>query len=279
MTPYINNKTKIALQHLLLGTFLGIVSFSCNNTSTLIKFTNAPYEHTTITITDSILLPQCSDGEFVKHTGHYLCYDENHRQSKWVAYRLTAEKLQNPIVERRTGSFLMDPELSNSPKHADYTNSGYGRGHLMPAADCMWSAVIMQESFYMSNVSPQTPGLNRGIWFRLEEKVREWTKSNGEIFIITAGVLSDSLNKIEQSDICIPEKFYKIIFDLTGPDLNMIGFVMTNENSSDPLENFAVTVDSVQNLTGIDFFYLLPDSLEHALESEINISKWFRSLE
>ena len=275
MTSYINNKIKIRVSHLLFGTFLAIACFSCNSRGTQINITNAPDENTPFTITDSMLLPQCSDGIFVKHTAHYLCFDESHRQSKWVAYRLTAEKLQNPIVERRTGSFLMDPELSNSPKHSDYTNSGYDRGHLMPAADCRWSESVMRESFYMSNVSPQPPGLNRGVWSRLEEAVREWTKVNGEIFIITAGVLREDLKKIEQSDICIPEKFYKILFDLTPPDLKMIGFVMANENSPDPLENFAVTVDSVQSLTGIDFFYFLPDSLEQALEGEIDISKWF----
>lgn len=212
--------------------------------------------------------------EIIKHTAFTLCYSEPHEQAKWVAYQLTAEMCENN-GEERTNNFRIDEDVkTGSASPDDYKKSGFDRGHLCPAGDMGWSEQTMSESFFMSNMSPQRPGFNRGIWKKLETDVRGWAKKNNEIYIVTAGVLEDSLPTIGEDKVAIPRYYYKVILDYKKPEYKAIGFILANEGSKQSVFDFAVTIDSVEHLTGIDFFPALPDSLEHFLESHINLEKW-----
>lgn len=213
--------------------------------------------------------------QIIKHTAFTLCYSEPHEQAKWVAYKLTADMCNNN-GEERTNNFREDPLVkTKSALPEDYKKSGYDRGHLCPAGDMGWSEQTMSESFYMSNMSPQVPAFNRGIWKYLETDVREWAKQNVEIIVVTAGVLQDSLPVIGSvNKVAVPKYYYKVILDYTLPEIKAIGFVLPNEGSKQSVFDYAVTVDSVEHLTGIDFFPALPDSIENYLESHINVKLW-----
>ena len=220
-------------------------------------------------------LPEILDGdELVKHVAFTLCYNEKYEQAKWVAYRLTSEMCDNN-GEGRSNNFRIDTEVNTgSASPDDYKKSGYDRGHLCPAGDMGWSEQTMSESFLMSNMSPQLPAFNRGIWKKLEMDVREWAKKNNEIYIVTAGVLDDSLPTIGTDKVAVPRYYYKIILDYKMPEYKAIAFVLPNEGSKQSVFDFAVSIDSVEHLTGINFFPALPDSLENFLESQIDIGKW-----
>ncbi len=212
--------------------------------------------------------------EIIKHSAYTLCYDEKYEQAKWVAYYLTAEMCNNKN-EKRKNNFREDPEVkTKSASLEDYKKSGYDRGHLCPAGDMAWSELTMSESFYMSNMSPQVPAFNRGIWKYLESDVREWAKQNKELYIVTAGVLKDSLPTIGANKVAVPHYFYKIILDYCKPEYKAIAFVIANEGSKQSVFDFAVSIDSVEKLTGLDFFPTLSDSIEENLESHIDIEKW-----
>jgi endonuclease G len=130
----------------------------------------------------------------------------------------------------------------------------------------------MIESFYMSNMSPQDPSFNRGIWRKLEETIREWGKRS-QIFISTAGVLNiENLGSIGGNKVTIPAKYYKVIYSCKNN--SMIGFLLPNRGSSDEIKSFVVSVDSIELITGIDFFHELPDEIENRLESKINLEDW-----
>ncbi|MFI3270238.1 MAG: DNA/RNA non-specific endonuclease [Rikenellaceae bacterium] len=215
--------------------------------------------------------PQAT-GELVEHTHYSLDYIEQHEQPQWVYYRLTSDQLKGDA--ERASSFKIDPKVSTrSASSADYTNSGYDRGHLCPAADMSHSELAMRESFYMSNISPQAPKFNRGIWKSLEERVRKWCATEGELHITTSGILSESSGTIgKSSQISIPKRYYKAIY---APKSNkMIAFILPNESSNQPLQTFAVTVDEVEAATGIDLFPQLDDKIETKLEATINLSLW-----
>ncbi len=213
--------------------------------------------------------------QVVRHLGYTLCYDENYEQAKWVAYRLTAEMCNNN-EEERTDDFREDKAIrTGSAIPADYKKSGFDRGHLCPAGDMAWSAAAMSESFFMSNMSPQQPKFNRGIWKTLETQVRDWAKKEEELFVVTAGVLENGLPTIgETNKIAIPKYYYKIILDVRGNEKKAIGFVMPNEGSKQSIFDFAVCIDSVERLTKINFFPSLPDALENKLESNLNVELW-----
>lgn len=215
---------------------------------------------------DKLGLPESR--QIVRHFAYTLEYSEEHEQARWVAYVLTADMIDDPW--ERCEHFRPDPMVaSGSADLSDYRGSGFDRGHLAPAGDMGWDSVAMCESFYMSNMSPQRPGFNRGVWNRLEAQVRIWADENEEIWIVTGSVLTDDLPTIGVNEVSIPDYFYKVVIDIKEPDMKGIGFVMPNQRSSKPIESFAVIIDSVEVLTGLDFFSALPDSLEHLLESSI----------
>jgi endonuclease G len=202
-----------------------------------------------------------------------LSYNETYEQANWVAYELTAEETQKAF--ERTNKFLVDPAVSTgSATDTDYKKSGFDRGHLAPAADMGWSSTTMIESFYFSNMSPQLPGFNRGIWKNLESLVRSWANENELIYVVTGPVLTPGLPTIGGNQVAIPNYYYKVILDYREPSIKGIGFVLPNATSSLPLQQFALSIDSVEKITGIDFFHLLEDQQEALLEKTVCIPCW-----
>ena len=136
----------------------------------------------------------------VQHAGYTLCYNETHEQANWVAYELTATETVS--IYERTDKFIEDPEIKTGSATAqDYAGYGYDRGHLAPAADMGWSAQSMVESFYYSNMSPQDPSFNRGIWKKCEELVRNWAVDFDKIYVATGPILTAGLSTIGSNKV------------------------------------------------------------------------------
>ena len=210
----------------------------------------------------------------IDRPGYALGYIEYHEQAAFVIYKLTAREALTKEVQR-TNRFRRDPEIpTGSATTADYRRSGYDRGHLAPAADMAFSVQTMADSFFMSNMSPQKPAFNRGIWKRLEEQVRQIAIREKAIYVVTGPILPKKKTvTIGANQVTVPTHYYKVIFDLTPPR-KMIGFILPNEGSDRPLEYFAVTVDVVEKATGLDFFSTLPQAVQKRLESTITVSAW-----
>ena len=219
--------------------------------------------------------PFCKDCQVVNHTYYSLCYDEKNEQSKWVAYNLTAENVNTKVCERED-NFRIDPKVNTgSANLSDYKGSGYDRGHLCPAADMRFDCEAMSETFFMSNMSPQTPSFNRGIWAKLESKVRNWAVIYEEIFIVTGPVLNgEYLGCIGSNEVTVPKYYYKTILKYNGNDWDCIAIVLPNESGDGEWIDYVVTVDFLEKLTSIDFFNDLPDDAENKMESQKNINKW-----
>lgn len=209
----------------------------------------------------------------MKHEAYSLGYSEEHEQAAWVYYLLTKAHLNAAFS--RSDRFVVDPLVeTGSADDEDYAKSGYDRGHLAPAADMSFSENTMQESFYYSNMSPQNPSFNRGIWKKAEEQTRAWAAEYDSLYIVTGPILSDSLPTIGPNKVSVPKYYYKIILDLDPSHLTAMALLIPNEKSSAELNSFLVSIDSIETLTNIDFFAALPDSLENALESKTTESEW-----
>ncbi len=215
-----------------------------------------------------------NDDQIIRHTGYTLSYNEEYEVANWVAYELTREEVLGS--GSREDSFKSDPAVkTGSATLNDYKNSGYDRGHLAPAADFKWSEDAMSDTFFLSNMTPQAPSFNRGIWADLEAVIRTMAYENESVYVVTGPVLTDGPYKtIGESKVAVPKRFYKVVLDYTDPDIKAIGFVLPNQNSDLPLQSFATTVDEVEAITGIDFYPLLPDEVEEKIESTANPSKW-----
>lgn len=207
-------------------------------------------------------------------TGFSFLYNEQHEQSSWVAYELTKNEVINKFSER-SNKFLPDPlVLTGTATSKDYLYAGYDRGHLAPAADMGWSEEAMAESFFYSNICPQLPSFNRGSWKLLEELIRGWAVEKETLYVVTGPVLKAGLKALRNSHISIPEYFYKVILDNTLPSIGGIGFLIPSNAMRDPIVTYAVSIDSVEKVTGLDFYFQLPDSMQKKLESEVCISCW-----
>lgn len=220
-------------------------------------------------LSGQVLLPK-SNGEIIEHTYYTLSYNETHEQANWVYYILT-DDLAFGTVER-TNNFRIDPLVSTGTAvKADYKGSGYDRGHMCPAQAMSFNMDAMSESFYFSNMSPQSGSLNSGKWRSLETKVRKWAKDKGEIHVVSGPIFKNNIKTIGSNGVTVPGYYYKIIYD---PNEAMIAFVFANRKANKSLDKYIVTVDWIEEMTGIDFFEPIDDGVEAQLEAKSDPSLW-----
>ena len=215
------------------------------------------------------ILQSSTGGQTLKRKGYTLSYNADYKTPQWVAWELTKRETEGK--EGRTDKFLPDPDVRGAKAYTgDYTKSGYDRGHMAPAADMKWSRQAMEESFYMSNICPQNPNLNRGDWNDLEEKSRQWAKKYGTVYI-TCGPIYDGKRpkRIGKNKVAVPDAFYKVILINDKKNPHATGFIFPNKAGHKPLKKYMVTVDSVEKRTDIDFFPALPDEIENRIEAEL----------
>lgn len=226
---------------------------------------------------EAYLLPSGTRGEIIAHDGFTLSYDEEWEQAEWVAYVLERKNLQQKWGERPR-SFNQDPQVSTgSATDSDYRGSGYDRGHLAPFADFAYDDERARQTFYLSNISPQARQFNQGVWRELEELTRDWANRFKRLYVVTGPVMTEDPKGTigRQNRVAIPAAYYKVLLDLDDPEQKGIGFVIPNEISFDPLPKYAMSIDEVEEITGIDFFpELMPKDQERALERVGNPDLW-----
>ncbi len=235
----------------------------------------------TWSVTGPLELPAFDSADIViKNTqGRYtLRYDTAYRQAAWVAYTLTGEDAA-PGRAKRRDRFVPDPAVVRegypTAFTSDYKGSGYDRGHLCPSADRSRSQEENDCTFYLSNISPQTPALNRGPWKALEEQVRRWAVRHDTLYIVTGGLLAPGLERLS-SGIGIPEYFYKAILTKEEDAFEAIGFLFPNATRFEgDYVDYAVSIDSLQTFTRIDFYHHLPDPVEYETEKAYSSRFWF----
>lgn len=218
----------------------------------------------------------------------YVNHNNDWKIPYWVAHHLTAEDLEGDAKSKGI-KFKSDKEIPSGRRaeYKDYTHSGYDRGHLAPAADFKRSREAIKATFVLSNASPQFHGFNDGMWKKLENEVREMVMDKGQAWIITGNAFlsPDSIfisprtwiGHLDELNVAVPTHLFKVILarDEDG-DFSMYAFLMLNERQrrKDSTEDYMMTIDRLEQITGYDFFPVLPDSIEDRLENEIRDWAW-----
>jgi endonuclease G len=227
--------------------------------------------------------------EIIEHSGMALGFDCDYKMAAWAFHQLTPDVSSG--METRSNDFRVDDKSScGSAVEADYflrkenedgtfsyDGFGFDRGHLAPSADFKWSAQALSESYYYSNMTPQHPDFNRGSWAELEGLLRSVVdKEKKTFFVVTGPVLNDSLDLIERSvnKLRVPKLHYKIIADLSLENPRGMAFLMPNKKCDERLSNYVVSIDSIERLTGLDFFSLLGVEIQERIESVSNYAAW-----
>ncbi len=234
-------------------------------------------------------LPELEEGEeLVCYSAMCLVFSDEYRLAKWVVHILSTDIIDGRVS--RTNDFRPDPKIPNTGVEADYflkfeqedgtfkyDGFGYDRGHLAPSADFRWSEKALSESYYYSNITPQTAEFNRQKWAEIEDFLRSYIFNNpgNDLFVITAPVLKEGLPVQERgvNKLPIPELHYKIAVDFERKI--GVAFLVPQENLIYPIDWYAVTIDSIENLTGINFFANLSDEDEKLIESVYDLSLWY----
>lgn len=211
----------------------------------------------------------------VRYKGMTVSFNTRLHIPNWVAWELTGEEAEG--TEPRYDRFVCDERVAGCAETWDYSYSGYDRGHMAPAGDMKWDKEAMMETFYMTNICPQAPELNRGSWKRLEEKCRARAGVDSAVIVVCGPVLTDELTEfIGDSRVTVPKRFFKVILSPYRKNPVAIGFIMPNGKVPGGMQPMAVTVDSVEAVTGHDFFAALPDSAENKLERMCDFNSWSR---
>ncbi|MEO9476835.1 MAG: DNA/RNA non-specific endonuclease [Cyclobacteriaceae bacterium] len=221
-------------------------------------------------------LPAKIDGHQILDYEHFvISYNEEHEQADWVAYELTKAEVDLD-GDRCKGCFDTDDSVTTGSAVAgDYSSTGFDRGHLAPSADFYQSPAVNKSTFLFSNMSPQSPGLNREVWADLEGWVRDKASEYGKLYVITGPVFKDNLGKIGNNEVSIPGYFYKVLlrFNEDG-NAKTIGFILPNLGANGHFKDYTVPVNLVETLTGLDFFPALPSSVENKNESQYELKYW-----
>lgn len=266
----------------LIGVVIAAVIFLYNGENLLADWNpDEPYQPRVVPsdlpVSTLHYLPnQVVGDQLVAHQYYTVSYSHYHKNPEWVAYELLGKRLEQPQQHNRA-SFKDDPQVPKAAPRQVYTNTGYDRGHLVPAHDMAFDKRAMEESFYMSNICPQMPDFNRGIWKRLEHQVRIWARQERRLYVVTGPLLRERVPysaRLGATGPSIPRRFFKVVLDYDGNDTKGIAFIITNEAIDEPLGNFVTSIDRVEAYTGLDFFPNLSSQEEKHLEGSADIERW-----
>lgn len=224
-------------------------------------------------------------------------YNKETKSPNWVAWHLTAEHTDgefvrtgvpyfengqacgigvvNPTILR--GDYFVDMAIKEPrPDFDDWSEmpDGMSHGHMCPAGDNKWSKEAMNQSFLLTNMCPQDASLNGGGWKKLEDKCRDWARRYDDIYIVAGPIFYEGVKRsFGKNKIGIPDAFFKVVLCVNGTP-KAIGFIYSNDDTSQFMAKSVLSVDEIEEVTGFDFFYGLPDSIEDEIESYCNLNDW-----
>ena len=198
------------------------------------------------------------------------------RHPVWCAYHV-AKEAKYPIGKRP--NFSRDRNVPTAPTPAEYEHSGYDRGHMAPnfAIKTRYGDDDQKQTFLMSNIAPQRPALNRGVWRNVEHRIAQlWTARYGEIWVIVGCISSpDSRETVSGTDVDVPQQFYQVIVAQEGMDVRALAVLFPQDV---PYGTYAarhlISIDELEQLTGFDFLPELPEFIQSPLESELPSRLW-----
>ncbi len=238
---------------------------------------------------------------FIAHTidkyGVNYCieYDCVLRAARWTAYQwhrgMTSHEKnwsRNDWEKTEWGDdpFQPDPLIPRDFQvtTGEHKNDGYDMGHMLGSADRLNSKDANEQTFYTSNIHPQSNGFNtRGIWYALEDRLRDTYDKDSfrdTLYVVKGGLISEGMYAMSKHKLPVPKYFFMAILchkasDTTQNGYKAIGFWMKHENnSSKDFKAYAVSIDKLEEETGIDFFCNLPDDIEEIVENNLVHSAW-----
>lgn len=238
----------------------------------------------------------------VQILNYALEWDNTKRHANWVAFTFDTTTSADNV--KRTDAWSVDPKLpaEMQVQESDHKNDGFDKGHLCASEDRVYLKEANDQTFYYSNISPQLKDFNGGFWRKLETRVQTWGRSTADgvydkVYVTKGGTLNKLLKNFKGTTVdggtpttdangftihglACPEYYYMAVLSQKDDVFHAIAFLvphkegMTKNPSSDELKEYVVSVDKLEEETGIDFFCNLPDVLENEVEAACNLNDW-----
>lgn len=238
----------------------------------------------------------------VQILNYALEWDNTKRHANWVAFTFDTTTSADNV--KRTDAWSADPKLPTEMQvqESDHKNDGFDRGHLCASEDRVYLKEANKQTFYYSNISPQLKDFNGGFWRKLETRVQTWGRSTADgvydkVYVTKGGTLNKLLKNFKGTTVdggtpttdangftihglACPEYYFMAVLSQKDDVFHAIAFLvphkegMTENPSSDELKEYVVSVDKLEEETGIDFFCNLPDVLENEVEAACNLNDW-----
>ena len=217
-------------------------------------------------------------------------WDCKKRAQRWTCYAMYAK---NSVVNWSRGRwnntewngdpFQEDPDIPASYNVTlyDHVGDGFDRGHICPSQDRLCSREANEQTFYLSNMHPQYNAFNTGVWEKMEQKVRSWNTNQfrDTLYICKGGTIdkNEQVLMISNKGLIVPKYFFMAVLCKNSQGYKTIGFLVEHTNTTynnQPLSNYVVSIDQLEQFTGIDFFCNLPDEIENKVEKNVTNVIW-----
>jgi len=267
---------------IFLGTFLLLESCTSRSSQAKLRSQNSnqisnkisPVKNDILEVkTGLVFYPTSTTKDVINHQYFSFSYSEDDEQAEWVAYKIISANMNKNVG--RTNDYRIDPSVnSESASLEDYKRSGYDMGHLAPARTMSHNVTSMSESFYLSNISPQVAAFNRGVWKRLENKVRYWASLSDSIYVVTGPLLDKPIDSIGKNVVSVPRAFYKTLLRFNAGKVKGIAFLLPNEKSDASIYKYAISIDSLEAVTSINFYKELDITIQSEVERNKNMKQF-----
>jgi len=186
---------------------------------------------------------------------YLAAYDASAKVPRFVMWTLTPGHALGCVD--RSNAFVQDQSIPNGARPDDYAASGYDKGHMAPDGDQSWDQQVEYESFLMTNMTPQAPSLNRGIWKLLETSVRGWAAQTGHTFNIVSGAVYDSNDKKIGTGVVVPHALYKNVVDQTTGQVAGWWFphVAPYPNLGNDLTKFRLPIAQIEQQASVTYAF------------------------
>jgi endonuclease G len=216
---------------------------------------------------------------------HYECFhDARLKISRWAAY--VAEGEDTTHAERYQGGFYDEPDLPFGQRAElnDYkgiwkwNKTGYDKGHQAPDATIKeYGPDAQRETYSLANITPQHSEINEGVWLDLESAIRHWSSPSRPVWVITGPVFfaNQETLHVGPDHVAVPDAYFDVVERDSAPSIMTFLVVNTIEGPwYTSLDQFLVSVDSVQKLTGLNLLPDLPETLQTRLEKAVPRHVW-----
>jgi endonuclease G len=255
---------------LLLFSSSGIAQIN-GDYSSMVRYTSACDQFLAYGYPDPGPKPTILTGFPLCRIAYFTLWSATSRDPIYSAELLLKENVSG--VESRVDSFAPDPSLPVGARAelADYRGSGYDRGHLANVGDMRTNSAAQLQSFYLSNMVPQSPPFNQHEWAALEQQVRAYVKVNRPLYVITGAIFASPAPKIGRG-VWVPSSLYKVVYDKINNQVAC--YVMPNANPTGKLASYAVTLESLEAITHLSLFPTMPAEIRSKLRQSPLKSGW-----